>query len=398
MTATATTTTTTVTAASLRRSLFATAGLFAALGLGAGAWGAHVQSVKARYGLDEAALSWLLFAAALGVIGALLVAARLVARFGVRACVMAGALGLGGALAAALHAPGWPVLVVLMLVMGASMGVFDVAINTEGSLIESLGARAVMGRLHALFSLGGMLGAGAASALFAAGVSAAVQLLLLGAAVVLLAAATSPRLLPVHPAGDAALRGVPLRQPLIWLLGGLALAALLAEGVMYDWSVLYLSQELHWPASLAALGFAVFSGAMALARFGADALRMRWSEARVLAAGGALAALAMALLLWRADPWVALAGYALVGVGLASAAPILYAAATRIPGVSRAQGIAAVSSIGYVGFMLGPPLVGAVAKAVSLSAAMAVVVVASALLALLARYVPAAHRAHDHRR
>jgi MFS family permease len=387
-------TSTTTNTASLRRSLFATAGLFAALGIGMGAWGAHVQSVKARYGFDEAALSWLLFAAAVGVVGALFVAARLVARFGVRACVTGGALGLGGALAVALHAPGWPVLVALMLIMGASIGVFDVAINTEGSLIESLGARAVMGRLHALFSVGGMLGAGGASALFAAGVSAAVQLLLLGAAVVLLAAAMSPRLLPVHPADDAAARGAPLRQPLIWLLGGLTLAALLAEGVMYDWSVLYLSQELHWPASLAALGFAVFSGAMALARFGADALRMRWPEARVLAVGGALAALAMALLLWWAQPWVALAGYALVGIGVASAVPILYAAATCIPGVPRAQGIAAVSSIGCIGFMLGPPLVGALAKAVSLSAAMGVVVVASALLALLARQIPQADRAH----
>jgi predicted MFS family arabinose efflux permease len=278
------------------------------------------------------------------------------------------------------------------------MGLFDVAINTEGSLIESLAARAVMGRLHALFSVGGMLGAGCASALFAAGVSADLQLLLLGAVVVLIAAAMAPRLLPVHPEEATTLGGVaaraPAGHPLIWLLGGLTLAAMLTEGVMYDWSVLYLSQELHWPAALAALGFAVFSGAMALARFGADAVRMRWPEARILAAGSSLAALAMALLLWWANPWFALVGYALVGIGVASAVPILYAAATRIPGVPRARGIAAVSSIGCVGFMLGPPLIGALAKAMSLGAAMGVVVLASLLLALMARHIPAADRAH----
>jgi len=308
----------------------------------------------------------------------------------VRQCALAAALGLGFALAAALHAPGWSALLALMLVLGASMSVFDVAINAEGTVIESLGGRAVMGHLHAFFSVGGMVGAGIASGLFAIGLVAPLQMALFGAAVPLLAAIAVPRLLAAHPTTSQT--GLTYRLPLlrgvVWLVGLLALAGMVAEGAIYDWCVLYLSQELRWPPALAALGFAVFSGAMAAARFGVDRLRMRWLEGQVLGAGAALAAVAMALLLWIANPWVALVGYALVGIGLAPAVPILFTAATRIPGVSRASGIAAVSAIGYAGFMVGPPLIGALAHASSLSAALGVIVLACLLLAVFARRIP----------
>jgi fucose permease len=381
------------------RPLAATATLFATLGVAAGAWGAHVPSVKARYGLDEAQLSGLLFAAAAGAVLALFVAGRLVARLGVRRCVQLAGLGLAIALAGALHAPGppgrvglagLPGLVGLMLLLGASMGVFDVAINAEGTALEQLARRKVMARLHALFSVGGMVGAGLAAAMFAARWSAALQMGLLALAVAAGALLAAPGLLDEHPPDEppAAGQRLPMLRGVVWLLGLLTLAGMVAEGAMYDWSVLYLAQELQQPPATAALGFAVFSGAMAAARFGADAARARWTEGTLLAAGAALAALAMALVLLAGHPALAFVGYALVGIGLAPAVPILYTAATRIPGVPRAAAIAAVSSIGYAGFMIGPPLIGALAKAMSLTAALGVVVLAGALLALFGRRIP----------
>jgi predicted MFS family arabinose efflux permease len=377
-------------ASALTRSRRATRLLFAALGIAAGGWGAHVPSVKTRYGLDESSLSLVLLAAALGAVAALFIAGRLVSRFGVRRCAFSSALGLGLSLAAALHAPGWTALLTLMLVLGASMSVFDVAINAEGTVIESLGGRAVMGNLHAFFSVGGMVGAAIASGLFALGVAASLQMALFGAAAPLLSGLAAPRLLAEHPSASQSglAYRLPLLRGLVWLVGLLTLAGMVAEGAIYDWCVLYLAQELHWPPALAALGFAVFSGAMAAARFGVDRMRMRWPEGRVLGAGAALAGTAMALLLWVANPWFALIGYALVGVGLAPVVPILYTAATRIPGVSRASGIAAVSAIGYAGFMIGPPLIGALAHASSLTAALGVIVLACLMLALFSRRIP----------
>ncbi|MCC6851900.1 MAG: MFS transporter [Comamonadaceae bacterium] len=353
-----------------------------------------MPSVKTHYALDEAGLAALLLAAAAGSLAMLFVAGRLVARLGVARCVQTSAVGLAVSLALLLHAPGLPALVLLMLLLGASMGLFDVAINAEGTLLELRLGRRLMGRLHALFSIGGMAGAALASAMFAARVGASGQL----AALALLVAAASLRCAPRLLGGLAAQPAAPAPAPagwrrtaahgVVWLLGLLTLAAMVAEGAMYDWSVLYLVQELQQPAAAATLGFAVFAGAMAAARLGVDAARSRWGEGALLAAGAALAAAAMALLLLTAQPALAFAGFALVGIGLAPAVPILYTAAARIPGVPGASGIAAVSSIGYAAFMIGPPLVGGLARAWSLPAALGVVVLACALLAGFGRRLP----------
>jgi fucose permease len=153
--------------------------------------------------------------------------------------------------------------------------------------------------------------------------------------------------------------------------------------------VLYLKQEVGMPQSLAALGYAAFAGAMAASRFAGDWLRERYSEQALLRAGAWLAAVAMGAVLLLGTPGVAMVGFVLVGAGLAPVAPILFNAATRVPGVSRAAAIASVTSIGYAGFMIGPPLIGGLAHASSLTVAMGVVVVSAALLALSARFVPA---------
>lgn len=109
----------------------------------------------------------------------------------------------------------------------------------------------------------------------------------------------------------------------------------------------------------------------------------------MLVAGPGLAAGAMLVVLLAARPWVAMVGFAVVGIGLATIVPILYNAATRVPGVSRAAAIASVSSIGYVGFMVGPPIIGAVAHATTLTVAMGTMIVASLVLMSGAYRVPA---------
>jgi len=117
-------------------------------------------------------------------------------------------------------------------------------------------------------------------------------------------------------------------------------------------------------------------------------LRSRYSEQALLRFGASIAAGAMAVVLLSANSWVAFIGFALVGAGLAPVAPILFNAATRVPGVSRAAAIASVTSVGYSGFMIGPPLIGSIATATSLTMALGVVVLASGLLAVGARFVP----------
>lgn len=381
---------------------WAARGLFAALGVFAGAWGAHLPSLKTQFALSDGAVAGVLLAAALGAVLCLQVAGRLVARWGVRGvCVLTG-LGLGGLLGLALHWPAMHWLVLATLLMGALGSLYDVAINAEGTTLESLGGRAVMGQLHGMFSLGGMAGAALCAGWLRLGVAADVQLAWIGGGVAVMVLLASRWMLPAtaHNVSEvpddvaaATVSGSPApsqnpRRPL-WLMGVLILCGMTAEGVMYDWSVLYLKDALAQPQDRAALAYAVFSAAMAATRLGGDVLRERWPVRQLLGGGALLAGVAMLAVLLLAHPGVALLGFALVGMGLALVVPMLYTAATWVPGLPRAQAIATVSSIGYAGFLLGPPLMGGIAQLLNLSAAMGVVVVACAALTWGASRLPA---------
>ena len=369
---------------------------FALLGLLVGTWGAHIPSVKARHGIDEATLSLVLLAAAVGTVLSLFVAGRVVGRLGARGAAAAAGLTMGLLLAAVLALPSVPLLLPVALVLGGAMSLFDVAINTQGSALEALSGRPIMSNLHGMFSVGGMAGAGGAAALLAAGVPASAQLPGVGLLVAGAALAAARGMLPEPSTGPGGGGTSPdTRARFVWprglllVIGVLLFAGMSAEGVMYDWCVLYLQQDVGLSQAQAAVGYAVFSGAMALARFAGDTLRARYSETALLRAGGGLAAVAMAVVLLSAHPAVAMVGFALAGAGLAPVAPILFNAATRVPGVSPAAAIAAVTSVGYSGFMLGPPLIGSIAAATSLTVALWVVVLMAALLAAGARWVPA---------
>lgn len=373
----------------LSNAVWATRIQFSALGMLGGAWGVHIPSVKTQYALGEAMLSTVLLAAASGAVLSLFGAGRVIGRLGARnACAFAAAV-MGAMLALALVWGTLWLLLPAMLLFGMAMSLFDVAINTEGTALESLSGRTVMSNLHAMFSVGAMVGAASTGAMLRAGVDARIQLAAIGIGTAVVVALAARRMLEVHPApaDDEPQRQFAWPRGLLLVIGLMIFAGMSAEGVMYDWCVLYLKQEVGLGQDVAAMGYAAFTAAMALARFAGDALRERYSERSLLRASAGLSAAAMAVVLLSGHPAVSIVGYAFVGAGLAPVVPILFNAATRVPGTSRAAAIAAVSSIGYSGFMIGPPLIGGLAQAVSLTAAMWVVVLASALLAIGARKV-----------
>ena len=362
----------------LRAQFFVAGALFAT-------WGVHVPSIKSHYRLGEQALAIAMMAAGLGSVAALLYAGKVLARHPPRriipvlaavCTVTIGSLLLPGAY-------GW--LLLLMLAYGMAAALFDVAINDEATVIERTAERPLMSGFHGMFSLGGMAGAASWSLLASAGVLPMQHLAGAAGALALLALAASAFMLRQDRAVAAG--GSPLSLPRgpLMLLGVLAAAGLIAEGAMYDWSVLYLRQELEAPASTASLGYASFSAAMAAGRFGGGWVRARMSPMALLRSSGALAAIGMGVALAAAHPWAALAGFALVGLGFANVVPVLFSAAGQVPGVAAAHGIAAVSSVGYFGMMIGPPLIGFIAQARSLSAGLLVVIVFAVLVMGLAQ-------------
>ncbi len=358
---------------------------FFVLGVMFATWGVHVPTVKAHYGLGEQALALAMLAGGVGALMALAQAGRVMGRFG--PATVAAVMGTlcCASIACLLASAHYVALLLVMLGFGITGSLLDVAVNVEATEIEHQTNRPLMSGFHGMFSLGGMIGAGLGSLAPQVGLSAQGHLFVatgLGAVAVLVA---SRLMLPVQPGGSQEKHPLSIPRGPLLLLGVLASMGLIAEGAMYDWSVLFMKQERGSEASTAALAYASFSGAMALGRFGGDWVRARTSPTKLMRISGVLGAAGMALALAVPSPAVGLAGFALVGLGLSNVVPVLFSAASKVPGVSSAHGIAAVSGVGYLGMMAGPPLIGLIAEHSSLTTGLLVVVVFAVFMALSAK-------------
>ncbi|MES2185688.1 MAG: MFS transporter [Pseudomonadota bacterium] len=348
-------------------------------------WGVHVPSVKAHYALGERSLAVVMLAGGVGAVMVLLYAGRVLARHApgrilpVLALVCTVAVG-------SLTLPAWyGLLLALMLAYGMAGALFDVAINDEASAIELQRGRPLMSGFHGMFSLGGMVGAANWSLLAPTGMTPTTHLLAASATLGGLALAASPFMLRQTRNGQGGGAALSLPRGPLALLGVMAALGLVGEGALYDWSVLYLRQELGATPGSAGLAYACFSGAMAAGRFGGDWVRARLRPATLLRASGTLAAAGMLLALAAPQVGAALAGFALVGLGFANVVPVLFSAAGRQPGISPAHGIAAVSAAGYFGMMAGPPMIGFIAEGRSLASGLLVVVFFAVVIAVFAR-------------
>ncbi|MEK8034031.1 MFS transporter [Ideonella sp. DXS29W] len=367
------------------RATWAVRAQFFVLGAMFATWGVHVPTVKAQYGLGEQALALAMLASGAGALLALAQAGRIVGRWGPR-CV-AGVMGVACCVSvgALLAWPAYAALLVVMLAFGISGSLLDVSINTEATEVEQRTGKHLMSGFHGMFSLGGMAGASLGGAASGLGLTPQSHLLAVTVAGVVSTVVASRAMLPVPDDHVHTQQPLSLPRGPLLLMGVLAAMGLIAEGAMYDWSVLFMRQERASPSGLAAMAYASFSGAMAAGRFTGDWVRSRLGGALLLTASGILAALGMTLALMLPTPAAAFAGFALVGLGLSNVAPVLFSAATRVPGVSSAHGIAAVSGVGYLGMMAGPPLIGVIAEHASLSAGLWVVVAFAAFMAISAK-------------
>jgi MFS family permease len=362
--------------------------LFLVNGAVLASWLPHIPAVKARLTSGDGQLGLVLLAMAAGAVVALPAAGRMVGQVGSRLVSSAAAVALCLAMPLPVLSPSLPALVASLAVLGACNSMLDVAMNAQAVAVEQRLRRPIMSSFHALFSLGGVVGALLAGATMALGLSDLAHVV--GAALVALAAVVValPGLVSVSP---AAARPAPtLARPQRGLLGLglLALLGLLAEGAMADWSAVYLRDTLDASPAVAAVGFAAFSLAMTAGRFAGDALVARRGPRSVLRVSSAVAAAGLAAALLAAHPAAGILGCAVVGLGIANVIPVLFSAAARVPGVEPARGLAAVATTGYLGFLAGPPLIGVVAEAAGLAVGLGLVSAACACVALTAGAVP----------
>jgi MFS family permease len=337
---------------------------------------ARMPEVQHRLGLDEGALGLALLAAPLGLIGSVALAGPAVARRGSRRIAALGAAGLATSLVLPALAPNLAALALALFVLGATSGALDVAMNTQGLAIERRHPRRIFASLHAGYSLGALAGAASAGLIAHAGIPLTAHLLAVSA---LVAAALTLAIRTFAGDDDApALQPPRARRPAVSPpsravvgLGAVAFCVLLAEGAMNDWSAVYLARVHGAAAGTAAAGLAVVSLCMGAGRLAGDRLAGVVGS-RALLCGGLVAG-AVGFGAVAPGAGAVLVAYAGIGLALASVYPLVMRAAGARGDVPAGVAIGAVTTLGYVGFLLGPPAVGLVAHVSSLRVSLAVV-------------------------
>jgi MFS family permease len=351
-----------------------------------GAWATRIPAIRDRLDLTDGQLGLGLGAIALGAIVAMPIAGAVAARIGSRRATRAATVLATLGTAAVALSPSFAGFLALALLFGVGMGSLDVTMNVHGVTVERRYGRPILGGLHAGFSAGGLLGGAVGGIVAALGVDPRVHLALwaaMGGGVML---AWSRRLLPSAKDAGAASEPFFVRPPRrLWALGALAFAGLLVEGATGDWSAVYLRDELGASAGAAAAGFTAFSLAMVLGRASGDRLVQALGPVRMVRAGGTIAATGFGLALVLATPPAAVLGFASLGIGVSCIVPLVFRAAGAVRGLPAGVALGAVSSMGYLGLMAGPPLVGGLAELTSLPRALWLLVGLAGVVAVLGR-------------
>ncbi len=371
-------------------SRFAISAIFFVNGFILASWVARIPAVSQRLELSSAQLGIALLGMAVGALLAFPVTGYLIARFSSAQVTTAFGLALGLTLPLLAAAPNLPLLFFSLMLFGSSNGGMDVAMNAQGVEVEKTLDKPILNSLHGFFSLGGLVGASLGGGIAALGVGPLTHFLTV--TVVALGAIfwLGGRLLPDAPQETQTAAPVFALPPrALWGLGVVAFCAASGEGAMADWSALYLHESLGTTTGLAALGYAAFSLTMLIGRFSGDFLVTRFGPAVIVRAGGAVAATGLAAGLLLGTPVAAIFGFGAVGLGLSVIVPLVFSAAGYHSEIPRGTAVAAVATMGYSGFLVGPPLLGWLAQLSSLRLALFVIVLLGALIVVLA---PAARR------
>ena len=397
-----------MTSPELRWSRIAILGYFFVLGVATATWSARLPAIKESLRLSDGRLGLALFAVPAGGVLTLALSGRIADRFGaVRVMRIAGVLTSAALIPIGL-ARDLPALMATLAAYGAVAGLLDVSMNACGARLELGYDRPIMSSLHAGYSIAGLAGAGIGGVsawlgisplpTFAAAAGTLIVLGLLAGPRVVIPAVKAvperpddpPRRTPrqtVLPRGDdpAGLLpdppGRPPRNPLqlIWLLGLVALCGQVGEGSAGDWSAVYLHVNLGAPAGVAAVALGAFSVTMAVGRVAGDRLAARFGPVRLVRASGLVAGLWLAAGLLTGTPDAAIAGFALLGVGLAGIFPQIVSVAARLDPEQAGRNIGRIAAVAYSGLLSGPVAIGAIASGVGLRDALLV----PAALALL---------------
>lgn len=356
---------------------------FLCCGLIFSSWAARIPAIKDLFGLNEASLGAVLFMLPFGSFLALPLAGWAVHRFGSRTITALSAIGYALLLVLIGYCNMvWQLSAVLFL-FGFFGDFLNISMNTQGLAVQRMIDRPVLSGMHGLWSVGALLGAVIGGWSLRSGWNTLQHLSGVAVACVLLSMAFYAWLVTEQrPIGGPQKLFVRPERPLL-LLGLICFCTAVCEGAMADWSSLYYRQVLRDPAGVSTTGYTAFTFAMAAGRLTGDRIILWLRYRKTLMLNGMCIALGLALALGIPHPATVIIGYALVGIGVSVVIPIVYTIAGKSGKMAPAAALAAVSTVGFTGFLAGPPMIGFIAHETGLRLALVTVLALGLLITVL---------------
>ncbi|MDX2005854.1 MAG: MFS transporter [Meiothermus sp.] len=367
---------------SLVASRAAISAIFFVCGFAFAVWASRIPAIKEHLGLNVGEFGLVLLGMPIGLVFSMQLTGWGIARLGSKWVNMAASVAYCLVLPLLALAPNGWALAAVLFAFGFTQAAMDISMNAQAVELGKRYSRPIMSSFHALFSLGGLVGAGLGSVAAALSVTP-LPFFSLMMVVSLLIVLVSFRYLvetPLEPGGVhfAWPKGVLLGLGLILFCTGLG------EGAMVDWAAVFMRQVMGSSEAVAALAFSVFSVSMVIGRLTGDWFTHRFGPVRLARGSGIVAIAGLLALVLAPQPWVALLGFLLTGFGFCSLFPLVFSAAGKVPGINPGVALASVATLGYMGFLTGPPLIGLIGHASSLQVSFAVLMVLMLVIPLWA--------------
>lgn len=372
------------------RPRWAVAAMFFANGFILGAWAPQIPLFLARLGISETTLGLLILGFGLGALVSMPLAGWMIARRGSRSTLTVVSIVCSLGLAVVVASPDVVVAALAMVLFGAVFGGMDVTMNANAVAVERRLGRAIMSSSHGFWSLGGFVG-GLTGGLVIEQVGAMGHALIVCAIALVLVLVALPSIIDDdRPAQhERPAQSFP-RSVTLYVLGFIALFSMIPEGAVVDWAALYLAQERGATIATAGWGYAAFAGAMALMRFAGDRIRDRFGGVATLRVSALISAAGMMAAAFAPSAPLAIAFFALAGLGIANMVPVVFSAAGNHPGVASGAAMSVVTTIGYSGILVAPSAMGFIGDHVGFVPVFAGVAVMLALVAAVAHVAHAA--------
>lgn len=376
---------TTPTTPPAKKEQVATRIIFFIAGFATASWAAIVPFVKANTGANDATLGLLLLCFGVGALIAMPLTGAIAAKFGCRKLMVASTIAfclLLPLLPAISHIG---ILIVGLLLFGVCIGLTDCAMNIQAVIVDKASEKPIISGFHGYYSVGGIVGAGAMSAILLIGTPPIAAAIIISLVSLLLLSISFKGFLSYANAPTGPLIAIP--KGIVLVIGIICFAIFLAEGTVLDWSAVFLIEHHGLEESLGGLGFAAFATTMTIGRLTGDKIVMRVGSARVVFWGALLACIGFMIAVLSPYLSIAIIGYALVGAGCSNIVPVMFSSIGKQNTMPEALAVPAVSTLGYLGILAGPAAIGFVAFQFTLATALLTIAALLVIIAFVSKLV-----------